>query len=99
MRRVRQPLAPPRFGRRRRQLRSNKPGGRDMPVAIENRIRRRIAQVDVVRKIGKQQIAERAVASPVRADRFFAADDTHRAVRQRFERHGLRRIAHEIDDL
>ena len=70
-----------------------------MPVAIENRIRRRVAEMDIVRKIGEQQLAERSVASPVRADRFFAADDAHRAIRERFEWHGLRRIAHEIDDL
>ena len=70
-----------------------------MPVAVENRIRRCIAKMDVVREISEQQLAERPVAAPVRADRLFAADDAHRAVRERFERHGLRRVADEIDDL
>ena len=69
-----------------------------MPVAVENRIGRRIAEMDILRKIGEQQLAKRPVTSPICADRLFATDDAHRAVRQRFERHSLRRVTDEIDD-
>ena len=57
--------------RRRCQWRCNQAGCRNMPVAIENRIRRRVAEMDIVRKIGEQQLAERSVASPVRAATVF----------------------------
>ncbi len=55
--------------------------------------------MDVIGEMGEQQIAERAVATPVGADGFFPAHHPHGAVGKGFKRHGLRRGAHVGDDL